>query len=56
MSLREGLRGLFTKPYQQIHAVEARERMEGGAILLDVRESNEWQAGHVQGARPGAVI
>jgi hypothetical protein len=51
MSLRGVLRGRFTKPYQQIHAAEAKGRMESGAILLDVRESNEWQAGHVQGAR-----
>lgn len=51
MSLRDSLRGLFAKPYQQIHAVEARGRMDAGAILLDVREPQEWQAGHAQGAR-----
>ena len=51
MTLRDSLRGLFAKPYQQIHAVEARGRMDAGAILLDVRESHEWQAGHAQGAR-----
>ena len=51
MSLRDSLRGLFAKPYQRIHAVEASARMDAGAILLDVRESHEWQAGHAQGAR-----
>lgn len=29
-----------------------RERIEnGGAVLIDVREDNEWQAGHAAGAR-----
>jgi len=51
MSLRDSLRGLFAKPYQRIHAVEASARMDAGAILLDVRESHEWQAGHARGAR-----
>ena len=51
MSLLDSLRGLFAKPYQRIHAVEASARMDAGAILLDVRESHEWQAGHAQGAR-----
>jgi len=51
MSLLGSLRGLYIRPYQQIQAVEARGRLDGGVILLDVRESNEWEAGHVQGAR-----
>ena len=51
MSLRDGLRGLFAKPYEQINALEARSRMDTGAILIDVREPQEWQAGHAQGAR-----
>ena len=51
MRLRESLRRLFAKPYQQIHASEAKGRMDVGAILLDVRESHEWQSGHAQGAR-----
>lgn len=51
MSIRDSLRDLFIKPYQQIHAVEAKERMDGDAILLDVREPQEWQAGHAPGAR-----
>lgn len=56
MSLRDSLRGLFAKPYEQINALEARSRMDTGAILIDVREPQEWQAGHAQGGRPVAVI
>jgi hypothetical protein len=57
MSLRDSLRGLFAKPYQQIHAIEANERMDGGAILLGMRA---WQAAGLpvlaKGGRPGSVI
>lgn len=51
MSLFAGVRGLFAKSYQRIHAAEAHGRMGDGAILLDVREPNEWAAGHASGAR-----
>ena len=51
MSIRASLRDLFAKPYQQIHAAEAKGRIDDGAILLDVREPHEWAAGHAQGAR-----
>ena len=51
MSIRASLRDLFAKTYQQIHAVEAKGRMDDGAIRLDVREPHEWAAGHAQGAR-----
>ena len=30
---------------------EARQRMEQGAVLIDVREDNEFEAGHARGAR-----
>jgi rhodanese-related sulfurtransferase len=30
---------------------EGRRRFAAGALLLDVREPNEWDAGHVEGAR-----
>jgi|BarGraNGADG00312_2_1021985.scaffolds.fasta_scaffold118255_2 hypothetical protein len=57
MSLRDSLRGLFAKPYQQIHAIEANERMDGGAILLGMRA---WLAAGLpvvaKGGRPGSVI
>ena len=29
---------------------EARDRVAAGALLLDVREANEWAAGHLPGA------
>ena len=29
----------------------ARKLMENGAVLIDVREDNEWEAGHASGAR-----
>jgi rhodanese-related sulfurtransferase len=51
MSVHDSLRGLFVKPYEQIDALEAKGRMDSGAILIDVREPQEWQAGHAQGAR-----
>jgi rhodanese-related sulfurtransferase len=51
MSLSEPLGGLFAKPYEEIHALEARSRMDAGAILVDVREPAEWAAGHAEGAR-----
>ncbi len=51
MSLSEPLGGLFAKPYEEIRALEARSRMDAGAILVDVREPQEWAAGHVEGAR-----
>lgn len=28
----------------------ARERLDGGAVVLDVREPGEWNAGHVEGS------
>lgn len=30
---------------------EALRRQEAGAVIVDVREPDEWQAGHVPGAR-----
>ncbi len=34
----------------QIDVHEARQRMEEGVFLLDVREPYEWEAGHIEGA------
>ena len=34
-----------------VDVVEARRRSEAGAVLLDVREPEEWSAGHAEGAR-----
>lgn len=35
---------------KEIPVEEARERMEKGANLIDVREDNEWEAEHARGA------
>jgi rhodanese-related sulfurtransferase len=32
---------------EEIEADDAAERAEAGALLLDVREADEWEAGHV---------
>jgi rhodanese-related sulfurtransferase len=36
---------------REVTVDEAIERMEKGAQLIDVREDNEWEAGHAAGAR-----
>ena len=33
-----------------LDAAESRRRVEAGALLLDVRNPTEWQAGHADGA------
>ena len=40
-----GLLGLFTK-IPSVDAASARDLIRDGAVLLDVRESGEWNAGH----------
>jgi rhodanese-related sulfurtransferase len=35
----------------QIDPADAARRMAAGALLLDVREPDEWQAGHARAAR-----
>jgi rhodanese-related sulfurtransferase len=34
----------------EVSVEESREKMAGGANLIDVREDNEWDAGHAKGA------
>jgi rhodanese-related sulfurtransferase len=34
----------------EVDSAEARRLMEGGAVLIDVREPEEWSAGHAPGA------
>lgn len=36
---------------EEVTPSEARERLDKGALLLDVREIDEWERGHVEGAR-----
>ena len=35
---------------QEIDVEEARKRAAAGAVLIDVREDNEWEAAHARGA------
>ena len=35
---------------KEVTVAEATERMKNGAALIDVREDNEWAAGHAAGA------
>ena len=46
MSVSSVLRNIFSKPYGTVSAVQAAALADGGAVLLDVREPHEWQAGH----------
>lgn len=41
----------FTKPFQSVSVARAREMLNDGAILIDVRTSQEWNAGHAPTAR-----
>lgn len=52
MSVPSALRSLFSKPYASVSARQAAAMADGGdAVLLDVREAHEWQAGHAPKAR-----
>jgi rhodanese-related sulfurtransferase len=51
MTITSWLSSMFAKPYQTIQAAEAESLLAAGAILLDVREKHEWQAGHAPKAR-----
>lgn len=35
---------------KEVDPIEARRLMDGGAVLIDVRELDEWSAGHAPGA------
>ena len=37
---------------EEIDPVEARDLLDAGAVLIDVRAPDEWHAGHVAGALP----
>ncbi len=51
MSVASALKNLFTRPYTTVSAAQAAAMAAGGAVLLDVREPREWQAGHAPKAR-----
>lgn len=37
-------------PVPEVEATEASRRIADGALLLDVRNADEWEAGHAEGA------
>jgi len=39
-----------TPEVPHIDPAESKQRVDGGAMLLDVRNADEWEAGHVEGA------
>ena len=51
MSLGAALRNLFSRPYGKVSPAEAAALVDNGAVLVDVREKAEWQAGHAPKAR-----
>lgn len=51
MSAVSALKSLFAKPYATVSAAQAAAMADTGAVLLDVREPHEWQAGHAPKAR-----
>jgi rhodanese-related sulfurtransferase len=42
---------LFKKKYESVSVETARELQQSGAVLVDVRETGEFRAGHAAGAR-----
>lgn len=46
-----GLFDFWKKSYESITPAEAQERIEAGAMLLDVRESGEYRAAHAPSAK-----
>jgi len=51
MGVTSALKKVFGKPYGTVSAADAAVLAAHGAILLDVREPHEWQAGHAPRAR-----
>lgn len=37
-------------PMPEIDVRQAQQRLAGGAVVIDVRETDEWDAGHAEGA------
>ncbi|GIW07246.1 MAG: sulfurtransferase [Dehalococcoidia bacterium] len=44
------VRSLFGKPVAEVTASDAAARQRAGAQIVDVREPDEWQEGHIPGA------
>ena len=47
----EGLVNEAKRRVKEVSVADARARQEQGAMLIDVREDNEWAEGHAAGAR-----
>lgn len=43
--------GLFGSKIPNVSPTEAKEKLDSGAVLIDVRESHEWKSGHAPGAK-----
>ena len=50
MSGNNGLMTTGPQAYVEVDVAEARRRQESGAVLLDVRNPDEWAAGRVDGS------
>jgi rhodanese-related sulfurtransferase len=51
MSLTASLKRLFARPYGTVRPLAVADLLDRGALLVDVREPHEWQAGHAPRAR-----
>ncbi|WP_043440335.1 rhodanese-like domain-containing protein [Arthrobacter sp. L77] len=51
MGLIDFLKKAFTKPYATISVAEAKELLDSGATLVDVRSTQEWRSGRAPKAR-----
>jgi rhodanese-related sulfurtransferase len=48
--LGEGAQGMTPPDVDHVDPIEGKRRVDAGALLLDVRNPDEWQAGHGEGA------
>ncbi|SCX14325.1 rhodanese-like domain-containing protein [Candidatus Aquiluna sp. UB-MaderosW2red] len=46
-----GLFDFFKKKFETISPAQAKEALDAGAMLIDVREPSEYRSGHASGAR-----
>lgn len=46
-----GLFDIFKKKFESVSPQKAKEMQDGGAVLIDVRESHEYRSGHAPGAK-----
>ncbi|MGE5764606.1 MAG: rhodanese-like domain-containing protein [Mycobacterium leprae] len=51
MDLPGAWRAAFSRRYRDVDVAEAERLLSAGAVLLDVRDAWEWQAGRAPGAR-----